>query len=409
MMRRIAARGRRRDERGQMLIVIALMVVPLTFVLAAIVVDVSMWQSERRGAQKDADLASLAGAFELFDQSAGEAATIDAARDAVMDNADANDEAGTAGIIGDIQVDNTCFSGERLDSVVVDVSHQSETLFSEIFGIDLAPEIGAHARACMGSVVTTSGLRPYGVESEPVCLDDGTCEPTADSQCFELRDGIMVPRFGEWCQLDDGSLDPSTSLRGLLNLEREGDVCSRNGGGASEAGQNVLHGSGATCSVGDPVLPKPGGNVGQDTANIRQLLAGNGTPPVADGEDCDAQPWGDGDGFDQFDEVVQRTDGGSAPSPDAVFQVRACVSPRIIHVIVIDNFEADPPTIRAFAAFYVLGCKTDSQDLDVLPNRCASGPGGHLQLWGVFFNKVELEGDLGAFNPFGTHKISLVE
>jgi hypothetical protein len=81
----------------------------------------------------------------------------------------------------------------------------------------------------------------------------------------------------------------------------------------------------------------------------------------------------------------------------------------VIHVIVLDRLSADPPEILAFAAFYVLGCKTPSEPMSVLPNKCASGPPGQLSVWGIFFNKVELEGDLGAFNPFGTHKIALVE
>ena len=186
---------------------------PVTFVLAAVAVDASLWQSERRGAQKDADLASLAGAYELFDQSAGEGTTIDTAQAVVDQYQDINDESGNAEIIDDddiedVIVDKTCFNSAILDSVTVNVAHESQTFFSSIFGLDIAPDIGAHARACMGSLISTTGLRPYGIESQPVCLDDGTCEPSVDSQCFELQDGIMVPRFGEWCQLDDGSLDP---------------------------------------------------------------------------------------------------------------------------------------------------------------------------------------------------------
>ena len=41
---------------------------------------------------------------------------------------------------------------------------------------------------------------------------------------------------------------------------------------------------------------------------------------------------------------------------------------------------------------------------DVLPNSCSTGAPGQLQLWGIFFNKVELGGDIGQFNPFGTRR-----
>jgi uncharacterized membrane protein len=90
------------SERGQMLMTFALLVVPVTFVLGAVAVDASMWQSERRGAQKDADLASLAGAYELLDQAAGETMTIDAAQAAVNTNQDINDQVRNAENIGTI-------------------------------------------------------------------------------------------------------------------------------------------------------------------------------------------------------------------------------------------------------------------------------------------------------------------
>ena len=74
----------------------------------------------------------------------------------------------------------------------------------------------------------------------------------------------------------------------------------------------------------------------------------------------------------------------------------------------IGNFATDP-TIKAFASFYILGCKLEGQALTVLPNKCSTGSPGHLQLWGIFFNKVQLGGDVGEFNPFGDNKIKLSE
>jgi len=57
----------RRGERGQA-IILFVGVVTVIFVMAAITIDFGIWFSERRGAQKDADAASLAGAQELLAQ-----------------------------------------------------------------------------------------------------------------------------------------------------------------------------------------------------------------------------------------------------------------------------------------------------------------------------------------------------
>jgi len=398
-----------RRERGQMLMVVAMLIVPISMALGAVAVDTTIWQSERRGAQKDADLASLAGAWELLVTDPSE----DDAEAAADGYAGTNDEAGNADTY-DVQVDNSCFGGgDRLDSVKVWVKHQSRTFFADVFGVSIAPDIGGYARACAGSVISTTGLRPYGIESEPICEEPDDCRPPADSDCFEMDPelGIQVPRFGEWCQLDDGSLDPSTSQRGILDLGLSGTVCSD--GGNDNIDENVQDGAGATCSIGDSVDSASGGRPGQDlTRGINALLEGDGTPAVADGEECDQQSWGNDNGTDDFDEVLERIDGGTGPSPDAIYQVRDCLSPRIINLVVVDHFPDTPSgtaTIRGFAAFYVLGCKVEDDPLTVLPNRCESVPPGQLQLWGIFFNKVELGGDIGEFNPFGNNKIALVE
>lgn len=410
---------RRPRERGQMIILFALLFVPVTVIIGVVAVDASMWQSERRGAQKDADLAALAGAYELLEP-VPVAANADAK---AREYGDLNDESGTASVIEPILIDDTCFEGRgRLDSVRLNIDHDSQTFFAGAFGLSIAPEIGAHARACAGSIVSRKGLRPYGVESEPICLDDGTCQPAADTDCFVAKvvNGvtIMVPRFGAWCQLDDGSADPSTSTRGLLDLSLLGDVCSD--GGRDDIVDNVLNSSGATCSVGDTVIRTGGARPGQDTNAMQDLLDGNGIPPVADGSDCDVEfavppPGTDNAGIDDFEEVVERTDGGPpGPSADGVYALRDCVSPRVLDIIVIGNFATDP-TIKAFAAFYVLGCKDGRDTLtppeDVLPNKCGpgTGPGGQVQLWGIFLQKLDHQGDAGEYNEFGNHTITLAE
>lgn len=482
LWRRIASR---RLERGQMMLIM-LLVVSVTAVLGVIAIDAGMWQSERRGAQKDIDLAVLAGAQELLLPTPSGAA----AQTATARYRGLNDEVANGSFVGAVQVDDTCFSGRgRLESVRADVRHAARTIFGGIFGVG-PPDVGAHARACAGSLVAARGLRPYGIESQPVCNGRrsmsepetagdvklaslafapktdtptstpppptatrtptrtptpggptstptrtftpgpsatptrtptstpiaGGCRPAADSDCFQYDPAtrLMLPRFGSWCALDDGSLDPSTSKRGLLDLSLSGNVCSD--GGRDDILTNVENGAGATCRIGDRVIATTGARPGQDTRGIQDLLAGLGTPPVADGAQCDRQfgvaPGGpmngiDHAGIDDFEEVVQRIDGGTTPSPGAVYQLRNCTSPRVINVIVIGNFAQDP-TIKAFAAIYILGCKRDTEALSVLPNRCESR-NGHEQLWGIFFNKVELAGDITEFNPYGDNAIALVE
>ncbi len=477
---RICDARRHQSQRGQMLIIFALLIVPVSLALAAVAIDASLWQSERRGAQKDADLAALAGAYALLNPTPS---TSDA-KTAAAQYQQTNDDAGNAGIIGSIDVDASCFAGgTRPDSVKINVSHSSRALFSSIFGLKVAPDIGAHARACAGSVISTTGLRPYGIESNPgtnscgpsaqvspdlrpgasyasLNLAPKTNTPTAivtpsatptvtrtrtptatstpsgptatptstatppsgcDIACFQYDSslGYYVPKFGAWCRLDDGSQDPSTSQRGLLDLAGSGGTCA--GQGSSSLPDNIRNGSNATCNIGDTVPPIPGGRPGQDlNQGLQPLLAGQGTPPVADGAECDKKyhdPAGH-DGIDDFDEVVERIDGGSIPSPDgpytnngdahAAYQLRDCTSPRVIDLIVIGNLQTDP-TIKAFAAFYILGCKMPNDPLSVLPNTCNSGAPGQLEMWGIFFNRVELGGDVGEFNPFGDNKIALTE
>ena len=223
----------------------------------------------------------------------------------------------------------------------------------------------------------------------------------------------MVPRFGATCILQDGSQDGSTSKRGLIDLNTgSGDACSDSAGGISDLKKNVLNGSGATCSIGDTISPQSGQGASELNA-VRDLLAGKGTPPVVDGTDCDVKFRTAHPGIDDFAEALERTDGGPpGPSPDAVYQLRACKSPRLIDIVVIGNFATDL-TIKAFAGFYILGCKSDT-DLtlpkDMPPNKCDTNiPPGHAQILGIFFQKLDLGGDTGEFNEFGDNSITLTE
>src|SRR3989304_3698503 len=61
------ATGHSGKESGQALILWVL-AATIIFAIGAITVDFGLWLTERRGAQKDADAATMAGAFELLNQ-----------------------------------------------------------------------------------------------------------------------------------------------------------------------------------------------------------------------------------------------------------------------------------------------------------------------------------------------------
>ncbi|HEY8766157.1 MAG TPA: pilus assembly protein TadG-related protein, partial [Dehalococcoidia bacterium] len=57
------------EEHGQSLLLLVL-AITVMFVIGAIVVDVGLWLSERRGSQTQADFSALAGAYELLNPAA---------------------------------------------------------------------------------------------------------------------------------------------------------------------------------------------------------------------------------------------------------------------------------------------------------------------------------------------------
>ena len=97
---------RRRDtgERGQ-IIILAVLIMTVTFVVGAIAVDLTLYLSERRGSQTDADFSALAGAFELLDPASSSSDAIQAA----TDNLVANDEQLNASLANPILVDHSCY------------------------------------------------------------------------------------------------------------------------------------------------------------------------------------------------------------------------------------------------------------------------------------------------------------
>jgi hypothetical protein len=380
-MRRLfpALRGR---DRGQMLVVIALVVIPVSLVLSAVAVDASVWQSERRGAQKDADLAALAGALELVKPNPGDAAT--AARTSLAQN----DEAGNGGSrdanIKTLKVDNSCFPHDaKDDAVTVDVDHGSQTYFSKIFGLQVAPDIGAHAKACAGAAQAPGGIVPIEINTTDPCFDvDGR------------------PRIAQACPIEYGA--EHGNPRGILDLQADPDYCSDARGGG-ELEDLIVTGAPGTCRIngGDTCAPPKNGPwydcVGVQNGNPSKVARAFATRLAQEGA-CDT----DGDGIEQFDETVTL----AFDSPDDtrdVYEPRDCdpntegvqLSRRLITIIVLKN----PPTsgnsgypIYAFAGMYVEGCNGDPTSETGLDPKCrvpGSGRGvGHIVVWGRFVNLI---------------------
>ncbi|MCH7699233.1 MAG: Tad domain-containing protein [Chloroflexi bacterium] len=399
------------QEKGQA-IVLFVGIFTIIAVVGAIVIDFGVWYSERRGAQTDSDLVSLAGAFELFD-SASTFADVDAATQiSAVDNgidpvADLqNLSVWSLEFPDGFEADpDYCHNpanhdpNGRLNAVVLDVNHDSRSFFAEIFGL-AAPDIGAHACARAGSLRSTTGLRPWTVSMyNTPCfdwIDDGDGVKEVDEDRF-------IPQFGEDCIF---RLESPSSQVGSIRLgDDPGDDCNETGGGAAKYRENIVEGSDAVCEIGELIDTEPGLNVGPTLTALAELLAGEG--------ECDTEN-GNLDGIDQFDESFEGTSG--IVGPDAIFAARDCATPRGIHIIVLAEFEGtgfDTQPIEGFAAFFLTQCEATDNDGNIIEIRekCdfTGSLGSSFQIRGFFMRTVELEGAIGAFDEFGTNVIRLAE
>lgn len=417
-------------ERGQMVLIFALIIIPVTMLVGAVAVDASVWQSERRGSQKDADLAALAGAYELIAPTQSQAA----AQAAAVSNAATNDEAGNASLIAPPAVDNSCFHTPVLDSVTVNVRHASRSFFAGALqtltggAVSAAPDVGAHARACMGSPAEGRGILPLGVQVTGF-----------NSDCFQPDPanpgGSEVPVFGQYCQLAFAGADLASGEGGFLKLYNDGlSTCSQPNTGGGNTLNNEISSGGAntTCWVAPPgttsadcagpppatwpfpyvnycVWPKTQTFNNPTQQAFKDLIAGEGA--------CDAasvgQPWHTANSpsaIDDWLEVVEATNGDPNPAPGTTtFARRACTSPRLVTLLIIKQFDASgnqPNPILAFASFYIDGCKYNG----VLSPKCIP-PGGSIgqaSLYGFFMNILDI-GTIGAPNQYGQRTIALSE
>ena len=374
----------RSRERGQTLIVFALLIAPISFTVGVVAVDGSSWVSERRGAQKDADLAALAGATELL--LGGSAAD---AEDAATDFAATNDESGNgasdAANIVEITADDSCWGDTGIvDSVKVDLDHDGAGFFTQAFQIPL-PAPGAHARACLGTVISSQGHIPIEVH------DHGPCFVTEGQ-----------PDYANPCPLEFGSSDQNP--RGVIDLVAEGNHCSQ-AGGSGDLYDLILDGASGYCTIDqdDDCDPDKNGPwdecVAVQTGNAKKIVNGFADRVAREGS-CDF----DGDGVEEYDEVTTVVSGTLR---EAVVCPNGKISPRLITIFVL---EEDPTPggggnnkglpIEAFASMYVEGCTFDNNaQNNTVDKECgAKNRFGHVVIWGRFVRLIQ-EGDLGPLDP----------
>jgi hypothetical protein len=363
-------------------------------------------------------MAALAGAYELLVPTPVAAD----ARAAAAQYQDLNDEAGNAEIINndnpnDILVDNTCFNSPVPDSVTINVRHKSRPFFSEIFGINVAPDIGAHARACMGSPIEGEGLLPLGVQVtgfQSDCFATDPADPT----------GPEIPVFGQYCRLAFAGGDLTSGEGGFLKLFNDGSgACSNtNTGGGNELQNEIAAGganttcwvapAGATCDAPPPTWPFPYVNycVWPKTQTFNNPTQDSFTDLLTSEGECDQKYGTDANTYDDWLEVVVAVNGDPTPDPGTTtFARRDCTSPRLVNLIIIEQFDQqgnEPRPILAFASFYI-----DSCEIDGVQYRTCDVSGGRIgqaSLYGFFMNILNL-GTLGQVNKYGQRTITLWE
>lgn len=423
--------NKKENERGQV-IILTVLIMTVFFIIGFIVVDVTLWLTERRGAQKDADATTLAGAYQLLGQDFADPDNnilklpeIEAAvTDAVYQWADLNDlpaedvqnlDIGRGSCKWTYEDGTEVFnSDDFIDSVSLDAEHHTQALFSSIFGLGV-PEIGAHAMACLGSIVTAEGLFPVAIQIGGTLSD---CWRDVDG------DGEEDPLFGEECVLTVGAGDTTSGESGSMRLYNDGSFdCSDQGTGGGRTYTDEIAAGGAntechvykyfndptkTCAddVGGCVYPQEGVPSMPQLKALEDLMASEG--------ECDSQTWGNGDLIDQFLEVVVATGGDPPPSMSALFSRRDCTSPRLVSLIIVDHFTQQgnqPLPIQAFASFFIKECTDDTETISSPKCLASDFPGGigQIRLRGHFVNILDTSGKAGVIDKWSPKRIALVE
>ena len=380
----------------------------------AIVIDYGDIAVERRDQQKSADLMALAGVQDLPDN------TVQADQFArewgIRNGVDPSE-------IVNLILDNTCWNDhpaddpDQIDSITVDISRPANLFLASEFGI--AFDVGAHAKACVGSLREADGLRPWSLS-------------ILNSPCFEFIGGgtqpddpdnplQYQPRYGDECTI---RLESPSSQVGSIRLGDEpGEECNESGGGAAKYVENIVEGSGATCELGEVIDTEPGLQVGPTLTAIENLLATEGA--------CDEEHGlllGTLNGYDQLPEAFTSTPPSATPGPDVLFAPRDCGppwdddpstpdTPRFVTIVLIDEFDSPngfgSEPIIAFAGFFIDRCEVvDSDGFVTAAYPVCDVPNGdqsNVQIVGTFIQHMKLGGPGGPLNPFGVRIYALVE
>jgi len=390
-------------EGGQAILVFLIMLT-VFLAIAAIVFDLGLWVSERRGAVKDADAAVFAGVQALVN----DPADLIGARDDAAEWAQLNgiptakiDPGRQSGCSPDnscINADSTGCDSVRPEAPWIEakIRHEGKALFSSSFGVT-GPDVGSLARACVGSPTGYSGLTPFAIETEFAAPPNGPaetgtqCQNNLDddasgpdgvvddgcplSDCMEpnvpANPNEMRVAYGSVCVLREPN---AAGLSGRLNLISNG--CSQNGGGNME--HEFHYSSAGTCYVGSQV-DIASGNSNDLFAGLAQRL-----DDEIDNGLCDAR-FGDNDDFDDFAEVFSivgsdpseiivpsatgnvfadndcAIDCGPAPllgCPGDISSHRHHYLPRALDLVLVNRLQpsSGTATITGFTRFYLIGC-----------------------------------------------------
>ncbi|HUF53036.1 MAG TPA: Tad domain-containing protein [Dehalococcoidia bacterium] len=434
------AKRREGSEVGQVLI-LTLLVMTVVFIVGFIAVDLGFWVSERRGAQSAADFSALGGVQELLDDGDDLTAAFNAAVNVAIAN-DVNASEIDGAPTGTCSLGNSCINvgvgncredgtDTAMPWVEARIRRPGAALFARLFGVGDA-DVGAVARACVGSIRGMSQLSPFGIQSgivPPVGspeTDDECLNETDDDNDGVVNDGCPLsgcmeidpnnpsrtrPVYGAVCILKTGAQGGVSGQRGQLTIGSTD--CQQTS--ANTLRHDFHYGTDALCTIGQEV------NTG--TGNILGLLDGLNDRLVEEGL-CDAR-FGAGDGMDDFSDVfslIGAVPGQPVtPSADNVFSVNDCAvtsgqggippdpaghvhtyTPRKIDLIIIDEIEqgSQTATITGFAAFYVIGCYDDAiasqtktaieQDLSDFHsylNQCHQ-PRAHDDILGIFIKSL---------------------
>ncbi len=414
-------------QRGQTLILAAFLMT-VVFVIGAIAVDIGLWVSERRGAYKDADATSLAGAQAYAgDLTNTSGAFNDALRWAVLNGVDPAKIDGSPTL--DCSAGNSCIGvgtsdcnetgADSMPWVEAKIRHPGASLFASIFNV-VAPDIGAAARACVGSPRSHLNLSPFGVQTgffPPVGSPEtgAQCDNDTDddgdgvvndgcplSDCLEPMPGDPSrtrPVYGSVCILKTGAQDQVSGQRGQLTL---GNLqCDQKS--SNTLRHDFHYGALAECTLGQEV------NTG--SGNILGLLQGLNDRLLEEGR-CDQLFYTGHPGYDDFDEVFSLIGAGPGdpvvPSADNVFVENPCTitsgqdgvapdpwghvhtyNPRVLDLVLIDQLEQgqQTATITGFAGFYPIGCYDDS-----IARQTAEAIEVNLRNMGSYMNRCDNAG-----------------